>query len=103
MLSNVKGVNCIPPTLSVTVTSLAAIRLVVPRDSPHRHAASGDAGIFGLVPIASALLQSRPSLCGPLSLYPATDGTTTSLPNVAASGQHAIFPRSPLHHLNSLL
>jgi len=38
-----------------------------------------------------------------MGLHPATDGTTTSLPNVAASGHHAIFLRSQLLFFNSLL
>lgn len=73
------------------------------RHSTPALSANGDAGIFGLVHIALALLQSRPSLCGPLSSHAATGGTTTSLPNVAASGHHAIFLRSLRPLFNSLL
>lgn len=54
-------------------------------------------GFFGLVHIALALLQSRASLCGPLSSTQRATATTTSLPNVAASALHAFFLRSLLH------
>ena len=99
-----QGEKCqLRPSCTLPHRPLCNSTCVVSSDSPHRHAASGDAGIFGLVPIASALLQSRPSLCGPLSSTQRRTAPRLPFPTSQPPDNHAIFLRGQLHHFNSLL